>query len=201
MAYVTLFEKKLDHLFQERTFALRSRLGLKKLGRTPQITRNKITKAIDQLQDLSSIILAQGLAKREFQENAGVKKRRAVRGRGWKKQKENFESWFDKTFPNQDQLVYVFWKNKQCLYIGRTGRGGSRPSSHFIKKWCRPTRIDIYPAKSKSHTPKLECLAVHYFEPVHNSYKPSKKKWTKKCPICSIHKHIKNDLRKIFRIR
>lgn len=201
MAHKTLFERKLNKLFQERTFNLRAKLGIKKLGRKPTINRKKLVRAIGELQDLSTVILAKGLAKTEFEDNAGTPKRRKVKGRGWTKQRDYFDEWFNKTFPTQDELVYVFWKKRECLYVGRTGTGGSRPSSHFEKKWCQPTRIDIYPSRSKSHTPKLECLAVHHFEPRVNKYKPSKKKWTKKCPLCALHKHIETDLKKIFRIR
>jgi len=200
MAHLTTFEKKLDHLFLDRTYNLRSKLGLKRCGPKPQITRKKIDKAIEELQDLASNILAKGLAKKEFDENTGNKKRRKIKGRGWKKQKLLFDQWFKKTFPKQNELVYVFWNNKKCVYVGRTGKGGSRPTSHFSKKWCKITSVDIYPAKSKSHTPKLECLAVHYFKPRENNYKPSERKWTKKCPLCLIHKHIESDLRIIFRI-
>lgn len=201
MAHLTTFEKKLDQLFLDRTYSIRSNLGLKKRGPRPQMTRKKINNAIGQLQDLTSNILARGLAIKEFDQNALPKKGRKIIGRGWKKQKESFDQWFRKTFPKQNDLVYVFWNNKQCVYVGRTGRGGSRPSSHFSQKWCRITRVDVYPTKSKSHTPKLECLAVHRFEPSINNYKPSEKKWTKKCPLCAVHRQIEKDLRKIFRIK
>ena len=202
MAHLTAFEKKLDQLFFERTYSLRSKLGLKKRGPKPQLTRKKISKAIEDLQDLTSNILAKGLAKKEFKKNAGPKKARKIVGRGWKEQKQIFENWFEKKFPDQNELVYVIWNGKKCLYVGRTGTGGSRPSSHFNRKDIpKLTRIDIYPAKSKAYTPKLECLAAHRFEPSVNKYKPSKKKWTKKCPLCAVHKQIKRDLRKIFRFK
>ena len=202
MAYLTVFERKLDQLFLDRTFNLRCMLGLKKRGPKPQITRKKINKAIEDLQGLASRILASGLAKKEFEENAGPKKGRKITGRGWKPQKEKFDRWFNKEFPNQDELVYVFWNKNKCLYVGRTGKGGSRPSAHFNRKDIpKITRIDIYPAKSKVHTPKLECLAVHHFEPIANDYKPSEKKWTKKCPLCAMHKKIESELRKIFRMK
>jgi hypothetical protein len=202
MAHLTTFEKKLDKLFHDRTYDLRSKLGLKKRGHKPQITRKKINEAIITLQDLASNILSKGLAKKEFEENAGKKSGRQIIGRGWKQQKELFENWFYKKYPNQNELVYVFWNKNKCLYVGRTGNGGSRPSSHFRRKDIpKNTRVDIYPARSKAHTPKLECLAVHRFKPSVNNNKPSKKKWTKKCPLCAIHKQIETDLRKIFKLK
>ncbi|MDP3024495.1 MAG: hypothetical protein Q8O10_03070 [candidate division Zixibacteria bacterium] len=202
MSHLTAFERKLNQLFLDRTYDLRSKLGLKKCGPKPHPKREKIDKAIQTLQDLASNILASGYAKKEFEENAGRKRGRKIVGRGWKKQKELFEKWFQRDFANQDELVYVFWNKNKCLYVGRTGNGGSRPSSHFNRKdMPKITRVDIYPAKSKVHTSKLECLAVHRFGPSVNKNKPSRKKWTKKCPLCDIHRQIEVDLRKIFRIK
>ena len=162
MAHITAFESKLEKLFRERTYKLRSDLGLKRKGPRPKLTRNKINKAIEELQELASNVLAKGLAREEFNENAGKKRGRKITGWGWKEQKFLFEEWFNKEFPKQNELVYIFWKNKKCIYVGRTGKGGSRPSSHFNKKWCRITRVDVYPTISKRFTPALECLAVHY---------------------------------------
>ncbi len=202
MAHLTEFERKLNKLFLDRTSNLRSMLGLKKCGPKPQITRRKIDKAIGDLQDLASKILASELAKKAFEESAESKSGRKIIGRGWKRQQEEFDRWFNEKFPVQKELVYVFWNKNKCLYVGRTGNGGSRPSAHFNRRDVpKITRIDIYPAKSKVHTPKLECLAVHHFEPIANDYKPSEKKWTKKCPLCAMHKKIESELRKIFRIK
>jgi hypothetical protein len=134
MAHVTKFEKSLNKLFQERTYSLRKNLGLKIRGNKPVITRKKINKTIIELQDLASVILAKGVAKREFNQNSGKKKGKKVKGHGWRKQKQNFDSWLQEHFSSTVNLVYVFWKGKKCLYVGRTRRGGSRPSSHFIRR-------------------------------------------------------------------
>ena len=84
MAHLTSFEKRLDRLFLDRTYNLRSRLGLKKRGPKPQLTRKKVNKTIDELQNLASNILAKGLAKNEFKENVRNKKGRKIKGRGGK---------------------------------------------------------------------------------------------------------------------
>jgi predicted GIY-YIG superfamily endonuclease len=204
MAHLNAFEKKLDQLFFDRTYEMRVNVGLKKIGARPHMTQKKINNAIETLQNLASNILARGLAKKEFEQNAvkGKKRRRKIVGRGWQRQKELYERWFKKEFINQDQLVYVLWNNKKCLYVGRTGNGGSRPSSHFSsKKFPRITRVDIYPTKSKAYTPKLECLAIHYLQPITNKNKAATKKWTRKCPLCAIHKKIEAELRKIFKLK
>ena len=201
MAYLTAFEKKLDQLFFDRTYELRSKLGMKKPGPKPHLTKGKIDKAIHDLQHLVSNSLAKDYQEKEFKKNAGHKKRRKIIGKGWKNRKKAFEQWFKKNFRKQNELVYVFWNKKRCVYVGRTGKGGSRPSSHFSKIWCHVTWIDLYPVKSETNLPKLECLAVHRFKPSVNTNLPSKKKWTKKCPLCDIHNQIKADLKKIFKIK
>ena len=66
------FESKLEKLFRERTYKLRSDLGQKRKGPRPKLTRNKINKAIEELQELASNVLAKGLAREEFNENAEV---------------------------------------------------------------------------------------------------------------------------------
>src|SRR3989338_10815818 len=109
MAHLTEFERKLDKLFLDRTSNLRAMLGLKKCGPKPQITRRKIDKAVGDLQDLASKILASGLAKKAFEESAEPKSGRKIIGRGWKRQQEEFDGWFNEKFPDQKELVYVFW--------------------------------------------------------------------------------------------
>ena len=70
-------------------------------------------------------------------------------------------------------LIYAFWGNrKKCIYIGRTGSHGSRPSSHFEKFWFSGVkRVTIFSIKGRSHIPKLECLAIHRFRPRRNKNK------------------------------
>ncbi len=198
MAHLNTFQKKLDKLFFDRTYNLRSTLGLKKNGRRPKLNRKKIDASIKDLQDLASSILARNLAKIAFLKSSKKKIGRQIKGWGNKKKKGEFEKWFKIKLPKVSQLVYVFWNKKKCIYVGRTGRGGSRPSSHFDKRWCNNiSRIDIYPTTSRN-TPKLECLAKHYFQPKQNKYKPSEKKWTSKCQLCKVHRDIDSELRIIF---
>jgi len=202
MAHVNQFVNDLDVLFQKRTYWLRSAIGSKKPGQPPKITRKFVDKGITHLQDIASHALANKLAKLEFDKYTHKKKAWHVKGYGVDGKKEEFEKWFRKEFPNLKTCVYVFWGNKKWIYVGRTGGGGSRPSSHFIKFWFRDVnRIDIFLSTSASQTPKLECLAIHHFDPVRNKNKSATKKWTKKCPLCTIHKDIEKELRKIFNLR
>lgn len=202
MSYVNKFNNALDELFQKRTYKLCSKIGLKKPGQPPKITRKFIKKEISNLQEIASHVLANKLVKTEFKKHMHKKKTWHIKGHGVEGKKKVFEKWFRKEFPNLKSCVYVFWGNKKCIYVGRTGRGGSRPSDHFKIHWFKDVnRIDIFQFTSKSQTPKLECLAIHHFEPARNKKKSAIKKWTKKCPLCAIHKDIEKELRKIFKLK
>lgn len=203
MAFSKKFERELNSLFDQRTLWLRSKLGNQGVGKPPKFGRKKVDAGITKLQEIASAALAHKLAKAEFDEHVASARNYHVKGRGYEKKRENFEKWFNANFRNRKGLIYAFWGNgHQCIYIGRTGSHGSRPSSHFDKFWfSQVKRVTIFIIKGKSHIPKLECLAIHRFLPSRNKNKASTKKWTKACPLCTTHKYIENELRNIFRFR
>ena len=202
MAHINKFENALDELFHKRTFWLRSAIGRKKPGPPPKIIRRFVNNGISNLQEIVSNALANKLAKSEFNKHALGKRAWHIKGFGIDEKKSLFEEWFGKEFPKLTNYIYVFWGNEKCIYVGRTTvYGGRRHSSHFIKFWFKDVkRIDIFPSEP-AQTPKLECLAIHHFDPVRNKKKAATKKWTKKCPLCAIHKNIEEELRKIFKLR
>jgi hypothetical protein len=160
-----------------------------------------LTQTRFRVQKSAATSLAHKLAKAEFNEHVGVRKNYHVKGRGPADKKKKFEEWFARRFHKTRGLIYAFWGNqKKCIYIGRTGSHGSRPSSHCEKFWFSGIkRVTIFPIKGQSHIPKLECLAIHRFQPTRNKNKAATKKWTKACPLCTTHKYIENELRDIFR--
>jgi hypothetical protein len=182
---------------------LRFAIGPKKPGKPSEFKRQSVDKGINKLQKIASHALARKLAKSEFEQYASTKKAWHIKGHGITEKKPNFEEWFRKTFPKEKPCIYAFWgNNSKCIYIGKTGSGGSRPSSHFDKYWFPEVkRIDVYPVNSQSQVPKLECLAIHHFEPKQNKNKAATKKWTKACPLCVVHKDIEKELRRIFRFK
>lgn len=203
MAFSKVFERELNSLFHERTDWLRRKLGAQGAGKPPQFGRKKVNAGISELQTIASDALAHKLAKTEFNEHVAARKNYHVKGRGSEDKKNKFEKWFSARFQKREGLIYAFWGNhKKCIYIGRTGSHGSRPSSHFEKFWFSGVkRVTIFPIKRQSHIPKLECLAIHRFQPTRNKNKAAIKKWTKACPLCTTHKYIENELRDIFRFR
>jgi hypothetical protein len=203
MAFSRTFERELHHLFDQRTHWLRRRLGVRGAGKPPQFGRNKVNAGIRRLQVTASDALAHKLAKAEFDEHVSSRKNYHIRGRGPLDKKGKFEIWFVSHFQKRTGLVYAFWgSHKKCIYIGRTGPSGSRPSAHFEKSWFSGVkRATIFSIRGNSHVPKLECLAIHRFRPTRNKNKAATKKWTRACPLCTTHKYIESELRKIFRFK
>jgi hypothetical protein len=203
MAFSKSFEWELDRLFRQRTHWLRRELGAKGAGKPPEFGRRKVNAGITKLQTIASDGLAHKLAKVEFEEHVSDKKNYHVKGRGPEDKKAKFEEWFAIYFHKRRGLIYAFWGNEnKCIYIGRTGPHGSRPSSHFDKYWFSSVkRATIFSIGKKSHIPKLECLAIHRFQPTQDKNKAATRKWTKACPLCTTHKYIEEELRSIFRFR
>ena len=203
MAFSNSFERELNKLFRQRTDWLRRKLGTGRAGKPPHFSRKKVDAGILKLQAIASDALAGKLAKLEFNEHVASRRNYHVKGRGPDDKKAEFEKWFDAHFSKTKGLIYAFWgTHRKCIYVGRTGSHGSRPSSHMEKYWFSGVkRVKIFAVTSKSHIPKLECLAIHHFQPARNKNKAATKKWTKACPLCRTHKYIESELRDIFRFR
>jgi hypothetical protein len=202
MAFSKQFEKALDELFKQRTHWLRADLGFAKPGKPPKFGRERVNKGIARLQELASNAFSRTLAKTQFNRYVKRKKQWFVKGHGWEEKKKLFKEWYKK-LEVQTGCVYAFWdRNNRCLYVGRTGAGGTRPSNHFDKFWFKDSkRITIYEVAGRSHIPKIECLAIHHNQPRYNKNTPATKKWTKACPLCKIHKSIEQELRQFFRLK
>lgn len=204
MAFSKSFDRELNRLFRQRTDWLRRKLWTSGAGKPPKFDRRKVDSGIRKLQKFVSSGLACKLARLEFNERVVSRKNYHVKGWSFNEKKEKFKKWFIARLGKKRGLIYAFWGNHgKCIYIGRTGSHGSRPSSHFKKTGWFPgvKRITIFVVKGQSHIPKLECLAIHRFQPTRNKIKAATKKWTKACPLCKKHKYINDELRYIFRLR
>jgi len=127
-----------------------------------------------------------------------------VTGRGPDKKKPEFVSWYN-TRVGERSCVYVFVnRQERSLYVGRTkSAGANRPADHFGKHWFGQTvRIDIYiPRKPIQDLPRLECLAMHVFEPLKPKIKAAKMKYGSACPACAAVDGVKEELGLLFRLR
>jgi hypothetical protein len=144
------------------------KLGHRGVGKPPDFSRGKVNAGIKELQKIAFHALASKLAKTEFNEHVVLRRNYHVKGRGYEDKREKFDKWFAAKFKRKTSgLIYAFWGNRnKCIYIGRTGSRGSRPSSHFEKFWFTGVkRVTIFEIGTKSHIPKLECMAIHRFPP------------------------------------
>jgi hypothetical protein len=203
VAFSKEFERELSRLFHQRTDWLRRKLGTKRPGAPPQFGRHKVTAGIQTLQEIASDAFARKLARAEFDEHTAYRKSYKIKGYGRPDKKKRFEEWFTAHFGGAKGVIYTFWgKHQRCIYVGRTGASGVRPSAHFEKFWFSPVkRVTVYEVSGKRHVPKLECLAIHRFQPSQNKNTAATKKWTKACPLCETHQHIEAELRDMFRLK
>jgi len=195
------FHKKLDNLFKLRTSWLRRAVD-KGIKTKPKILDAKRRReGINELQRIATECLCSEMSKNEFAATVQKKKQwHCTRNKGWSRtqKRKHFDQWFQKYIPFKN-CIYIFWKGRKAIYVGRTIKGKGRPQSHFSKFWFNGiTRIDIFSTSQASQVPKLECLAIHNFEPQQNGQKASIPKWAKKCPVCEVRHLIETELRDIF---
>jgi hypothetical protein len=201
MSYKKQFDRILERLYERRTAVL-TRLLVPGKGPSRRLTKKHRDRRIRDLQEVASAALARNLAKRHF--NRAVTERCTWRSKGWGRETKRkiFRSWIRRKIHKKRGKVYVFWRGKECRYVGRTTGGGTRPSHHFRKSWFSgTTRIDVYVTQQKRSVPSVECLAIHRFRPTKNKMRAAKRKWTPRCSLCKIHKKIRTEVRKIYRFR
>jgi hypothetical protein len=198
------FRKELDKLFRRRTHWLNAAVQGPRPGAPPALSRGHVRNSVARLQQFASDALAEKLARHEF--DLGVRERRSWhckrgKGRGVDNKRTAFNAWFDNNF-GSGNYIYVFWKSRRCVYVGKTRKSGRRISGHFEKHWfALVTRVDVYQASGRRVLPALECLAIHRFLPARNKSRAETKRWTSKCSLCRVHRQIDQELGKIFRLR
>jgi hypothetical protein len=199
-----VFENGLDSLFRQYSAQLRRDAGRRTRGKLPKLTRPKLRKRIDRLVGIAAQYELKKHGKRRFTD-ATIEKRQwhVKRGKGWglAAKKKTFAKWYDRAVHGRS-CVYVFWKGRQCIYVGRTGAGGRRPQAHFEKYWFSPvSRIDLYIIRGKRQLPMAECLAIHLFNPAKNKVKSAQQKWRSNCPVCAKEVHIRKMLTTMFPLK
>src|SRR5437879_7197824 len=158
MSFQTQFDRTLDRLYERRTDKLR-RILVPKPGPIRSLTKQRREKKIRELQEIASKTLAKKMAKKAFQKLVAQKRTWRTKGWGTNKKQKIFRAWVRKKLSRKRGKIYVFWKNRECRYVGRTRGGGFRPSRHFRRGWFHgTTRIDVYLTKQKKSIPHLECL-------------------------------------------
>jgi hypothetical protein len=199
MSFQTRCNSILDRLYERRTDRLRHVL-VKRQGHPLTLTKKRRETKIRELQEIARKARAENLARRQFRRLARPKKSWKPKGRGADNKQKEFLPWVREGNSQGRGKVYVFWRRRECRYVGRTRGRGSRPSCHFKRSWFNgTTRIDVHSAHQRKSIPMLECLAIHRFNPTKNKVKAAKLKWTAKCPLCSLRKKIRTEIRTIYR--
>jgi hypothetical protein len=203
MARQKQFERALNKLMRRRTAWLSSAIGRKRPGPLPLFNKATVQPQIRRLSQIARKILTDKRARKEFSRGVHGKRQWRVKGKGYgvDAKRQSFKHWYDQKIGNLN-CVYIFWAGRKCRYVGRTLKGKGRPLYHFEKYWFRSvTRVDVYPVWKPTMVPMLECLAMDMFDPSKNKNSAAKHKYAKKCPVCATENQIKNELKRIFRLR
>lgn len=198
------FERGLDSLFRRYTEKLRRTAGKLSRGPLPKVDRNRVEKAIEHLVTIASTAELRSKGCDTF-ENIISEKRQwhPKRGKGWglDAKKRAFQSWYGSNI-NARNCVYIFWAERKCMYVGRTGASGCRPQAHFEKYWfSNVTRIDTYIVENNRYLPMAECIAIHRFRPMKNKVKSAQQKWRSSCPVCAKEVQVRKQLKQLFPLR
>lgn len=193
------FNKQLDRLWKRRTESLRILIHGAKSGRSMHFSRETRDKAIANILATATSLLLKNQGADEFRSVVGKRRLWQVKGRGLNSRGANlcnFSSHFNGT-----PIVYVFWRGRRCLYVGK-GNSGSRLRAYQKSAYLREAScIEVFVVRSRSLVGKAECLATHLFGPRDNKVKAARKKWGKKCPICRGHDQLRVEIRSLFKMK
>jgi len=115
------FERKLDELWERRTASLRREFLPHPRGK--QLTFNKTVRnrLLNELLDITTeIVLRETTIRAEYEEGFRQRKFIQIQGRGFEKK---FTRVFDfaRDVAGERPFVYIFWRQRQCLYVGQAG--------------------------------------------------------------------------------
>ncbi len=199
MALAKQFSNKLDKLWQRRTANLRSVVIPRGVGKPPTFSRQVRERLINDLLETASEILVKRDAPWEFNEVKRTRHLKHIDGRGLTQRGTNLLRWAAAKL--NGPIVYVFWKSKKCLYVGK-GTSWRRLKSYEKSAYLlQATCIEVFSIKTQGRLGKAECLATHLYEPRDQKVKPAKVKWGKCCPVCRKHDLVRQQLQTLFRMK
>jgi hypothetical protein len=199
MSLKTTFNRQLDDLWRRRTAELRCLVHGAKPGRSVAFSRQGRDKAIAAILATATSLFLKNEGAREFRNVTNGRRLWRIKGRGLI-DRGNHLSIFSQGYP-KTPIVYVFWRSKRCLYVGK-GNNGGRLRSYAKSAYLREAScIEVFEVRSKSLIGKAECLATHLFRPRDNKVKAARQKWGKKCPICRGHDQLRAEVRSLFKMK
>lgn len=195
MKLVKEFGRKLDDLWRRRSAGIRA-LIRKPEGRVMSLTRARRDKVISQLQDLATKLLFRKDFKRELKRLRTLSKQRRIKGRGLDARFDRIAHWACDCF--KGPIVYSFWKGSRCLYVGK-GKSWKRLRSYRKSVYLKDAdTLEVWQITSRKQLPKAECLAIHLFNPRDAKIRAAHVKGKSRCPLCVVHKRIREVVRAVF---
>lgn len=167
-------------------------------GRPKTLSRRMRDRRASELVQLAEEILVRRLGKRAFAARVYRRHLKHVRG-GDEKRFWQLYDWASRTM--RRPIVYSFWQDHTSLYVGKGA------SYRRLKNYRRTTllrdadSVEIWEIRTRRLLPSSECLAIHYFVPLHNEYKAARRKWTSKCPVCEKKRDFKQQLKSLLRLK
>jgi hypothetical protein len=197
------FDNELLKLFHARTHELKSYMW-PTAGAAPHLTRKRIRKGIERLQDIALAYYLRSKAAKKLLDSYDDKRQwhsKKGKGYGARAKKKAFKRWYDRKISTKN-YVYAFWNRQHCLYVGRTLSGKGRPTNHFDKYWFgSATRLDLFAFNGKRDVPRFECMLTHRWKPAYSRVTPASKKYYSVCPVCEGKSFIKKQVKLLFRLR
>ncbi len=192
------FSRLLDELWQRRTGALRRLVPGAAKGKRKKFTKKKRDQLIDKILDAAHQALVRKHGWKEYRKATNRSRQRHIKGFGIKDRYQRIIRWAKKI---RGPIVYTFWRGNKCLYVGKGNtyrRLRNYKKSIYLKD---ADLLEVWPVISKKHLAKVECLAMHLFEPRDNVIGPARKKWERKCPVCKNLRKLKRELKSLFRMK
>ena len=193
------FLRLLDDLWLRRTRDLRRVVTGPGVASKKKFTKEMRNKQRDKMLDAAYDALLKKYGKKELYQVTDKCHKRYIKGYGIQDRFERMWTWVERKLSGP--IVYAFWRGDRCLYVGKGNtpdRLWSYKRSIFLKE---AKFLEVWEVCTRSALPKAECLATHLFEPKHNDVMPARKKWSKKCPICSKMRKIKREIRSLFKMK
>jgi len=188
-------------VFQLHARKARKLLALARIGGPlPRLSKEWREEKIDELQDLVERAHLPEL-KRWVRRNAELEEVR-FKGRSAKDSKA-FEV-RDRVLKRRGKrrhVVYVSFRNKKCLKVGKSNRGLGRITSQVDAYYFRDaTRVRVYfpMHHRKRFLPALECALTHLCRPYHLYKWPESKSYLRQCPACKDMKLVRKLVKKLF---
>ncbi len=195
MGFVKDFDRQIEALWHRRSTYVRS-LVRARPGRQKGFSRKHREDAIRRLEDLATTIIARSVGRHRLRTITIWLSQHRLRGRGRRQRFEGMVKWAEGL--RRSPIIYSFWRGRKCLYVGKSKSSGCLRSYGRDVVLAHATRVKVLGIRGKSRLVQAECLCMHLFQPKENRIGASRRRWSKKCPVCDVNRKIKDEIRAVF---